>query len=64
MSANPMRSYQSEQEIENYLDGLPREILAELYECRDGYSTLFKTKLEQEWLSRQNFETGQVTTAS
>ena len=59
-----MRLYQSEQEIENYLDGLPREILAELYECRDGYSTLFKTKLEQEWLSRQNFETGQATTAS
>jgi hypothetical protein len=47
--------YQSEQEVENYLDSLPRETIEELYEARHGYSTMFKNKLEQEWASRNNF---------
>jgi len=47
--------YQSEQDIENYLDGLPRETIEELFEHRETYSSLFKAKLEQEWASRNNF---------
>ena len=47
--------YQSEQDIENYLDSLPRETIEELFEHRETYSSLFKAKLEQEWASRNNF---------
>jgi len=44
--------YQDKQEIENYLQSIPLEVLKELFEHKESFSPLFQTILERVFLER------------